>query len=87
MQNNFKNEVTSIRPSALQKTRIYIQAQKRINRSSIVADSLEFYLKQVSKYNEKKVNFEFINELLDLGVDINYLSKSNDNILFEVNEF
>jgi hypothetical protein len=86
LQNNFKNEITPTRPSALQKTRIYMQTQKRINGSSIVADSLEFYLKQVSKYNEKKVNFDFINELLDLGVDINYLSKSHENVLFEVNE-
>ena len=87
LQNNFSSEVNSIKPSALQKTRLYIQAQKQINRSSIIPDSLEYYLKQLTKLNQKKINFEFINELLDRGVDINYLSKSNENALFEVCEF
>ena len=80
------NEPILIKPSALQKTKLYIQAQKRIDRTKVVEDSLDYYLKQLLKLEEKKANFEFINELLDKnGIDINHLSKTCENVLFQVN--
>jgi hypothetical protein len=61
-----------------------MQTQKRINRGNLVEDTLEYYLKQFCKLNEKKANLEFIDEMLADGIDINYLSKSRENVLFQV---
>ena len=51
------NEPILIKPSALQKTKLYIQAQKRIDRTKVVEDSLDYYLKQLLKLEEKKSKF------------------------------
>ena len=58
-----------------------------MERVNFVEDSLEYYIKQLHKLNEKKASFEFIDDLLSSGIDINHLSKSSENVLFQVLDF
>ncbi len=83
-KNSNEDDVVFLQRNALQKTRSFIQTQKKIHHFTIVENSLEYYINEFLKLKEKKVDFEFINELLDDGVNINHLSKSDENVLFNV---
>jgi hypothetical protein len=76
-------DVTPIELTSKQKTILYLK--NFIKRNQTNTNALLYYLENIFKNNDEKVDIQFIDNLLfKNNIDVNFCDKTNENALFKV---